>query len=135
MTHDHPSRPLVRPDDGESDPALPIAQWANRHVLVNGRSSTGAYDARMRRLSLSDLEVMAQVHVRYEAESLVAPFFVPSSSPWIDNVRLEVVMIHVRCLYAFLTGIGARASDVLASHYFDIADAWTPPGVVIGTTP
>ncbi len=77
---------------------------------------------------------MATEHVYYEAKSLVAPFFVSSDSPWLSNVRLEVVMVHVRCLYAFLTGANARSTDVLAKHYFEATDVWTSPPVVIGNT-
>ena len=90
---------------------------------------------------------MAETHVTYEVRELLAAVVVPDWPPilvgdpsllvvrfdvWITHVRLEAVMVHLRCIYAFLTGIGAYENDVIAADYFSKDDGWTPPPFVMG---
>jgi len=103
---------------------------------------------RQKRTELSDstLKTMADEHVTYEIRSLLAATLVPEFPPllvglggvsvrfdaWIVNVRLEAAMVHLRCLYAFLTGINAHATDVIAADYFEATDGWSPHTYVLG---
>ena len=90
---------------------------------------------------------MALEHISYEVKSLLAAVLIPDWPPilvgdhagvmvrfdgWINNVRLEAAMVHLRCLYAFLTGIEAHKADVIAMDYFKPSDGWQSPAYVIG---
>lgn len=91
-----------------------------------------------------ELETMARVHVFYEVSRLVLPSRVPvpsglvyqasdmtaDVSEWLGQTVLESVLVHMRCVYAFLTGIGRYPTDVVAADYF--REHWTAPAVVIG---
>jgi hypothetical protein len=100
-------------------------------------------------LTRDQLETVARVHITSEVTRLVMsalPVQPTAWRPdaglagvdlgdWFEELRLEGAMVHMRCLYSFLTGltrprVGPYGTDVVAQDFF--RGHWSPPAVVIG---